>query len=111
MSAPESAMVAACEASRSRPRMSVPKCTLKVNTRNDAWLSCGRAQVVLMSLSMPEVGLGAALERFELAARGETFCTIDIVDEERASIVLEVLPEFPLEIHSDRARQFVEAWR
>jgi hypothetical protein len=60
---------------------------------------------------MPEVGFGAALERFELVARGEEYCVIDIVDDQHASIVLTALPEFPLEIDSDRARQFVAAWR
>jgi hypothetical protein len=60
---------------------------------------------------MPEVGLGAALERFELVAQGELCCTIDIVDSERASIVLPSLPEFPLDIEVNRARQFVAAWR
>ena len=60
---------------------------------------------------MPEVGLGAALERFELVARGDLCCTIDIVDSQTASIVLPSLPEFPLEIDALRARQFVAAWR
>jgi hypothetical protein len=59
---------------------------------------------------MPEVGLGAALERFELVALGDLCCTIDIVDAQTASIVLPSLPEFPLEIKADRARQFVAAW-
>ena len=60
---------------------------------------------------MPEVGLGAALERFELELRGEEYCVVDIVEAERASIVLSALPEFPLEINAERARQFVAAWR
>jgi len=60
---------------------------------------------------MPEVGLGAALERFELDIQGEEYCVIDIVDEQNASIVLSKLPEFPLEIRPERARQFVAAWR
>jgi hypothetical protein len=60
---------------------------------------------------VPEVGLGAALERFELVAEGEVYCVIDIVDEQHATIVLTALPEFPLEIGCDRARQFVAAWR
>jgi hypothetical protein len=60
---------------------------------------------------MPEVGLGAALERFELEMRGEAQCVVDIVDHERASIVLNALPDFPLEINAERARQFVAAWR
>ena len=46
---------------------------------------------------MPEVGLGAALERFELVARRDVCCTVDIVDAQTASIVLPGLPEFPLE--------------
>lgn len=60
---------------------------------------------------MPEVGLGAALERFELAVQGEEYCVIEIVDEQHASIVLTALPDFPLEVDSERARQFVAAWR
>jgi hypothetical protein len=60
---------------------------------------------------MPEVGLGAALERFELVAQGKVCCTIDIVDAQTASMVLPNLPEFPLELEVDRARQFVAAWR
>jgi hypothetical protein len=60
---------------------------------------------------MPEVPLGAALERFELVAHAEAFAVVDIVEDQRASIVLSALPEFPLEIEPDRARQFVEAWR
>lgn len=60
---------------------------------------------------MPEVGLGAALERFELDYRGEQHCVIDIVNEQHASITLNALPQFPLEIDAARARQFVAAWR
>jgi len=60
---------------------------------------------------MPEVGLGAALERFELVAQGEMYCVVDIVNEDKASIVLAALEEFPLEINAARARQLVEAWR
>ena len=60
---------------------------------------------------MPEVGLGAALERFELDVEGQEYCVVDIVDDERATIVLDALPDFPLEINVDRARQFVAAWR
>jgi hypothetical protein len=60
---------------------------------------------------MPEVGLGAALERYTLVANGEEYCVIDIVEHGDASIVLSALPEFPLEIDADRARQFVAAWR
>jgi hypothetical protein len=59
---------------------------------------------------MPEVGLGAALERFELTAQGEEYCVIDIVDQQLASITLTALPEFPLRIDADLARQFVGAW-
>ena len=62
-------------------------------------------------LGMPEVGLGAALERYTLVAHGDEYCVIDIVDEGHASIVLSALPEFPLDIDADRARQFVAAWR
>ncbi|MBV8715676.1 MAG: hypothetical protein JO020_11285 [Chloroflexi bacterium] len=60
---------------------------------------------------MPEVGLGAALERFELQMQGEDYCVVDIVDGQQASIVLNALPEFPLEVKPERARQFVAAWR
>ena len=59
---------------------------------------------------MPEVGLGAALERYELSAQGEVYCTIDIVDQQLASITLTALPEFPLRIDAELARQFVGAW-
>ena len=60
---------------------------------------------------MREVGLGAALERFELDFMGEQQCVVDIVNDEQASIILSALPEFPLEIDAARARQFVAAWR
>jgi hypothetical protein len=60
---------------------------------------------------MPEVGPGVGLERFELAAHGDVYCIIDIVDQQTASIVLTALPEFPLELEADKARRFVEAWR
>jgi len=60
---------------------------------------------------MPEVGLGAALERFDLDVRGEPSCVVDIVNDQQASIVLSALPDFPLEIKAERARQFVAAWR
>ena len=60
---------------------------------------------------MPEVGPGVALERFELVAEGDVYCVIDIVDQHAASIVLTALPEFPLEIEAEKARQFVAAWR
>ena len=66
---------------------------------------------MLQALGMPEVGLGAALERFELDVDGQGYCVVDIVDDERASIVLNALPDFPLEINVERARQFVAAWR
>jgi hypothetical protein len=60
---------------------------------------------------MPEVGPGVALERFELVAQGDVFCVIDIVEQHTASIVLTALPEFPLELDAEKARQFVAAWR
>ena len=60
---------------------------------------------------MPEVGLGAALERFELDVEGQGHCVVDIVNDEQATIVLSALPDFPLEIGVERARQFVAAWR
>lgn len=60
---------------------------------------------------MPEVGFGAALERFELLAHDQQQCVIDIVDGSHASIVLSQLPEFPLDIDPERAKQFVAAWR
>jgi hypothetical protein len=60
---------------------------------------------------MPEVGVGLGLERFTLVTQGDVYCVIDIVDEEAATIVLTALPDFPLDIKADRARQFVEAWQ
>jgi hypothetical protein len=66
---------------------------------------------VLEWSGVPEVGLGAALERFELVAEGEVYGVIDIVDEQHATLTLAALPEFPLEIDCDRARQFAAAWR
>lgn len=60
---------------------------------------------------MPEVGVGAALERFELDILGEQHCVVDIVDDHHATLLLNALPEFPLEIEVARARQFVAAWR
>ncbi len=60
---------------------------------------------------MPEVGLGAALERFELQAHEQEWCVVDIVNDEHATLVLQALPDFPLEIKPERARQFVAAWR
>lgn len=66
---------------------------------------------MLISRGMPEVGLGAALERFELRVQEREYCVVDIVDDQRASIVLSALPDFPLEISTERARQFVAAWR
>jgi hypothetical protein len=60
---------------------------------------------------MPEVGLGAALERFDLEYQGEQRCVVDIVNNQQASITLNALPEFPLDIDATRARQFVAAWR
>lgn len=59
---------------------------------------------------MPEVGLGAALERFALEVSGQEQCVVDIVDNDTATIVLTALPDFPLEIKPERARQFVDAW-
>ena len=60
---------------------------------------------------MPEVSLGLALERFTLVAGGNVYCVVDIVEQDSASIVLTALPEFPLELAADKARQFVAAWR
>jgi hypothetical protein len=60
---------------------------------------------------MPEVGPGVGLERFELVAHGDVCCVVDIVDQDAASMVLTALPEFPLDVHADTARRFVEAWR
>jgi hypothetical protein len=59
---------------------------------------------------MREVGPGVALERFELRVDGQAFGQVDIAGEDTASLVLATLPEFPLELPPDRARQFVEAW-
>ena len=63
------------------------------------------------STSVPEVGPGVGLERFELVAQGDVYCVVDVVEQEAASIVLTALPEFPLELEADQARRFVEAWR
>ena len=60
---------------------------------------------------MPEVSPGLGLERFTLVSRGDVYCNVDIVEQDVASIVLTVLPDFPLEIDAHRARQFVAAWR
>ena len=60
---------------------------------------------------MPEVGLGLALERFTLVAQGDMYCVVDIVDQDVASILLAALPDFPLDVDADKARQFVAAWR
>jgi hypothetical protein len=60
---------------------------------------------------MPEVSPGLGLERFTLVSRGDVYCNVDIVEQGVASIVLAVLPDFPLDMDADRARQFVAAWR
>lgn len=60
---------------------------------------------------MPEVGLGLALERFTLVTREDIYCVVDIVDQDSATILLTALPDFPLEINAEKARQFVAAWR
>ena len=60
---------------------------------------------------MPEVSPGVGLERFTLISRGDVYCVVDIVEQDVASIVLTVLPDFPLDVDADRARQFVAAWR
>jgi len=59
---------------------------------------------------MREVGPGVALERFELLVDGQPFGQVDIAGADSASLVLATLPEFPLELPPERARQFVEAW-
>ena len=59
---------------------------------------------------MPEVGLGIGLERFTLLSQGEAACVVDVVDHETASITLTALPDFPLPVAADKARQFVAAW-
>lgn len=64
-----------------------------------------------MHIYMPEVGVGAGLERFELEILGEQQCVVDIVDDQHATLLLNALPEFPLELDVTRARQFVAAWR
>jgi hypothetical protein len=60
---------------------------------------------------MPEIGPELGLERFELVARGEVYCVVDILEHEVASIMLTALPGFPLEIEADKARRFVSAWQ
>jgi hypothetical protein len=42
---------------------------------------------------------------------GDDYCVVDIVDQDAASIVLTALPDFPLDVDADKARQFVAAWR
>jgi hypothetical protein len=60
---------------------------------------------------MTEVGIGLGLERFTLLAHGEVYCVVDIVEQGTATIVLTALPDFPLDIDADKARQFVAAWQ
>ena len=36
---------------------------------------------------------------------------VDFVDQNVASLVLSALPDFPLELEADKARQFVAAWQ
>jgi hypothetical protein len=60
---------------------------------------------------MREAGLGLALERFTLVAHEDVYCVVDIVEGDTASIALTALPDHPLEVEADRARQFVAAWR
>jgi hypothetical protein len=60
---------------------------------------------------MPEVGLGLPLERFTLVAQGDAYCVVDIVDQDAANILLAALPDFPLDVDANKARQFVAAWR
>ena len=60
---------------------------------------------------MPEVGPGLSLERFTLVRLGDVYCVVDIVDQDAASIALTALPDFPLDIETDKARRFVAAWR
>ena len=62
-------------------------------------------------MSMPEVGVGLGLERFTLVANGEVYCVVDIVEREAATLLLTALPDFPLDIAADTARQFVAAWQ
>ena len=60
---------------------------------------------------MPEVSPGLGLERFTLVWRGDDYCSVDIVEQGVACIVLAVLPDFPLDLDADRARQLVASWR
>jgi len=60
---------------------------------------------------MREVGLGLGLERFTLAKQGSVCCVVDIVDEDVASLTLTPLPDHPLELEAEKARQLVAAWR
>ena len=46
-----------------------------------------------------------------MIAQGQVFCVVDVVQNETASIALTALPDFPLEIEANKARQFVAAWR
>jgi hypothetical protein len=61
---------------------------------------------------VPEVGPGPPLERFSLVlADDEVFAVVDVVDHSAATLVLTALPDFPLELTAEHARQFVAAWR
>jgi hypothetical protein len=60
---------------------------------------------------MREVGLGLALERFTLVARGDVYCVVDILEQDTATLVLSALPGFPLDVDATKARHFVSAWR
>ena len=60
---------------------------------------------------MPEVSVGLGLERFTLLVHGEDYGVVDIVENESASLLLTALPDFPLTLDPETARQFVAAWR
>jgi hypothetical protein len=60
---------------------------------------------------MPEVSLGLGLERFTLVARGETFGVVDVLEDDSATLVLSALPDFPITLGAEVARQLVAAWQ
>jgi hypothetical protein len=60
---------------------------------------------------MPEVSVGLGLERFTLLAHGDVYAVVDIVEQQAASMVLSALPDLPIDMQPDKAREFVAAWQ
>ena len=59
---------------------------------------------------MREVGVGIELKRYELMVDGRAYGQVDRAGDETASLVLAPLPEFPVALEPEQARQLVEAW-